>query len=45
MSTQSSNVDATQPIQFATTLILLMLTFSLNAVAVTIRYRIRKKAK
>jgi phosphate transport system permease protein len=45
MSTQSSNVDATQPIQFATTLILLMLTFSLNAVAVTIRYKIRKKAK
>lgn len=45
MSTQSSNVDATQPIQFATTLVLLLLTFSLNAVAVTIRYRIRKKAK
>jgi phosphate transport system permease protein len=45
MSTQSSNVDATQPIQFATTLVLLLLTFSLNAVAVTLRYRIRKKAK
>jgi phosphate transport system permease protein len=45
MSTQSSDVDATQPIQFATTLVLLMLTFSLNAVAVTLRYRIRKKAK
>jgi phosphate transport system permease protein len=45
MSTQSSNVDATQPIQFATTLVLLLLTFSLNAIAVTIRYRIRKKAK
>jgi len=44
MSTQSSNVDATQPIQFATTLVLLLLTFSLNAIAVTIRYRIRKKA-
>lgn len=44
MSTQSSNVDATQPIQFATTLVLLLLTFSLNAVAVTLRYRIRKKA-
>ena len=43
MSTQSSNVDATQPIQFATTLVLLLLTFSLNAVAVTLRYRIRKK--
>jgi phosphate transport system permease protein len=45
MSTQSSNVDATLPIQFATTLVLLMLTFSLNAIAVTLRYRIRKKAK
>ena len=45
MSTQSSNVDATLPIQFATTLVLLLLTFSLNAIAVTLRYRIRKKAK
>jgi len=45
MSTQSSNVDATMPIQFATTLVLLLLTFSLNAVAVTLRYRIRKRAK
>jgi phosphate transport system permease protein len=45
MSTQSSDVDATQPIQFATTLVLLLLTFSLNAVAVTLRYRLRKKAK
>jgi phosphate transport system permease protein len=45
MSTQSSNVDTTLPIQFATTLVLLFLTFSLNAVAVTLRYRIRKRAK
>jgi phosphate transport system permease protein len=45
MSTQSSNVDATLPIQFATTLVLLLLTFSLNAVAVVLRYRIRQKAK
>jgi phosphate transport system permease protein len=45
MSTQSSNVDATQPIQFATTLVLLLLTFSLNAIAVVLRYRIRQKAK
>src|SRR5512136_1745502 len=45
MSTQSSNVDATLPLQFATTLVLLLLTFSLNAIAVTLRYRIRKKAK
>jgi len=45
MSTQSTNVDDTLPIQFATTLVLLLLTFSLSMVAVTLRYRIRKKAK
>jgi len=45
MSTQSSNVDATLPIQFATTLVLLLLTFSLNAIAVILRYRIRKRIK
>ncbi|HEX2395303.1 MAG TPA: phosphate ABC transporter permease PstA [Bacteroidales bacterium] len=44
MSTQSTNVDATLPIQFATTLVLLLLTFSLSMVAVILRYRIRKKA-
>lgn len=42
MSTQSSNVDQTLPIQFATTLVLLMLTFVLNFVAVIIRARIRR---
>ena len=45
MSTQSSDVDATLPIQFATTLVLLLLTFSLNGIAVTLRYRIRQRAK
>jgi phosphate transport system permease protein len=45
MSTQSTNVDDTLPIQFATTLALLLLTFSLSMVAVVLRYRIRKKAK
>jgi len=45
MSTQSSDVDGTLPIQFATTLILLLLTFSLNAVSVGIRYSIRQKVK
>jgi phosphate transport system permease protein len=44
MSTQSTNVDETLPIQFATTLVLLMLTFSLSMIAVFLRYRIRKKA-
>lgn len=44
MSTQSSDVEKTMPIQFATTLVLLMLTLSLNLVAVLIRSRIRRKA-
>ncbi len=43
MSTQSANVDQTLPIQFGTTCVLLLLTFSLNIVAIIIRYRIRKK--
>ncbi len=44
MSTQSANVDETLPIQFATTLILLILTFSLNFLAIILRSRLRKKA-
>jgi phosphate transport system permease protein len=43
MSTQSNNVDQTMPIQFATTLVLLMLTFMLNFTAIIIRSRLRKK--
>jgi phosphate transport system permease protein len=42
MSTQSVNVDQTLPIQFATTLVLLILTFTLNFVAVLIRSRLRR---
>jgi phosphate transport system permease protein len=45
MSTQSSNVDQTLPIQFATTLVLLMLTFTLNFTAVLIRSRLRRRVK
>jgi phosphate transport system permease protein len=45
MSTQSPNVDATLPIQFATTLVLLMLTFILSIFAVLIRSKLRKKMK
>lgn len=45
MSTQSSDVEATKPIQFATTIVLLILTLSLNLVAVIIRSRIRRKTK
>lgn len=43
MSTQSVNVELTLPIQYATTLILLILTFVLNLTAILIRYRLRKK--
>ena len=43
MSTQSTNVDETLSIQYATTLVLLLLTFSLSMVAVVLRYRIRKQ--
>lgn len=43
MSTQSSDVEGTMPIQFATTLVLLLLTISLNVFAVIIRSRIRSK--
>ncbi len=45
MATQSSNVDETLPIQFATTMVLLMLTFLLNLIAVIIRARLRRKTK
>ena len=42
MSTQSSNVDQTLPIQFATTMVLLLLTFLLNFTAIIIRARLRR---
>ena len=45
LSTQSPNVDQALPLQFATTLVLLLLTFTLNLSAVVIRFRIRRKAK
>ena len=43
MSTQSTNVDATIGIQYATTLVLLLLTFALNFSAIFIRYKIRQR--
>jgi phosphate transport system permease protein len=44
MATQSPDVEATIGIQYATTLVLLLLTFSLNFSAVYLRYRMRKRA-
>lgn len=43
MSTQSTNVDATRGIQYATTLVLLLLTFLLNFSAIFLRSRIRSR--
>ncbi len=41
LSTQSPDVDATKPLLYATVFVLLALTFSLNAMAVAIRARMR----
>ena len=45
LSTQSPNIDQTRPILYATVLVLLMLTFALNIVAIIIRARVRKKLR
>lgn len=42
LSQQSPNVDRTRPILYATVLVLLLLTFALNFVAILIRARIRR---
>lgn len=41
MSTQSPDVEATLPLQYATALVLLALTFLLNLIAILIRIRLR----
>jgi phosphate transport system permease protein len=43
MATQSPDVEATRGIQYATTLVLLLLTFALNFSAIFLRYKIRKR--
>jgi phosphate transport system permease protein len=43
LSTQSPDVDATKPILYATVLVLLALTFSLNFAAVLVRARVRRR--
>jgi len=45
LSTQSPNIDKTQPILYATVLVLLMLTFALNLVAIFIRANMRRKMR
>lgn len=44
MATQSPDVDATRPVLYATVLVLLALTFSLNFIAIFIRSRSRHRA-
>jgi phosphate transport system permease protein len=44
LSTQSPDVDATKPILYATVLVLLALTFTLNIAAVVVRARMRRSA-
>lgn len=44
MATQSTNVEETLGIQYATTLVLLLLTFMLNLSAILLRYRLRKRS-
>jgi phosphate transport system permease protein len=43
MTTQSTDVEKTMGIQYATTLVLLLLTFTLNFSAINMRYRLRKR--
>lgn len=42
LSTQSPNIDQTKPILYATVLVLLLLTFSLNAIGILVRARLRR---
>ncbi len=44
LATQSPDVEATRPLLYATVLVLLMLTFTLNLTAVLIRARTRRRA-
>ncbi|MBN1982531.1 MAG: phosphate ABC transporter permease PstA [Chitinivibrionales bacterium] len=45
MSTQSTDVEGTRSLQYATTLVLLTLTFTLNFSALIFRYKIRKRQR
>lgn len=45
LSTQSPNIEQTRPILYGTVLVLLLLTFALNFVAILIRARIRRRLR
>ena len=44
LATQSPDVEATRPLLYATVLVLLLLTFGLNILAVLIRARVRRRS-
>jgi phosphate transport system permease protein len=43
LATQSPDVDRTKPLLYGTVLVLLLLTFLLNIVAIVIRIRFRRR--
>jgi phosphate transport system permease protein len=43
LATQSANVDKTVPLQYTTTMVLLILTFALNLTAIILRSRLRAR--
>jgi phosphate transport system permease protein len=45
LSTQSPNIEQTRPILYATVIVLLLLTFALNLVAILIRAQMRRKIR
>lgn len=45
LSTQSPNIERTRPILYATVVVLLVLTFALNLVAILVRARMRKQMR
>jgi phosphate transport system permease protein len=45
LSTQSPDIEKTRPILYATVVVLLVLTFALNLVAILVRARVRKKLR
>src|SRR4051812_43212684 len=45
LSTQSPDVDKTRPLLYATVLVLLILTFTLNIVAISVRAAMRRKLR
>lgn len=45
LSTQSPNIEQTRPILYATVLVLLLLTFALNLVAILVRSKVRRQMR